>query len=222
MLELKNITIKKRNNNKILLSDFSATIAKSDVFAIMGPSGHGKSTLLNYISGLIDNTAFECSGSVVLNGLDITNTPIQGRQIGMVFQDNVLFPHMTVAQNLYYALPSGLVNSVRDGRVQNALQRAEMLGYDNAYPDEISGGQKSRIAVIRTLLSEPKCLLLDEPFSALDSQLRGAFRDFVFAQVNQEQIPTIMVTHDKIDIPKYARYCDICNPDVFNDGKATK
>ncbi|WP_416546999.1 ATP-binding cassette domain-containing protein [Limnohabitans sp. DCL3] len=126
--------------------------------------------------------------------------------MGVVFQDALFFPHMTVAENLLFAVPSictngtSLTNAQRQGRVQQALQEAELTGMGEHDPSTLSGGQRARVALMRALLAEPQALLLDEPFSKLDAALRAQLRPWVFAHVRERRIPVVLVTHDEQDV----------------------
>ncbi|EAS62367.1 ABC transporter ATP-binding protein [Vibrio angustum S14] len=170
----------------------------------MGASGCGKSTLLNYIAGHLSD-AFQAQGSLILNNNDITEVPAHLRQIGMLFQDDLLFPHLLVWENLAFALPNSIKGKDRHKLALNALEELQLSALANAYPHQISGGQRARISLTRLLLAQPQLILLDEPFSKLDSDRRAQFRDWVFNQIQQAQIPTLMVTHDKQDIPGNSR-----------------
>jgi putative thiamine transport system ATP-binding protein len=170
-------------------------IAPGEIVTLMGPSGCGKSTLLAWIGGALD-TAFSAHGAVALNGRDITALPAHQRRIGVLFQDDLLFPHLSVAQNLAFGLRAG---GDRAARVEAALADAELAGLGARDPATLSGGQRARIALLRTLLAEPEALLLDEPFGKLDVALRQRMRDFVFARARAASLPTLLVTHDPDD-----------------------
>ncbi|USE36020.1 ATP-binding cassette domain-containing protein [Endozoicomonas sp. SCSIO W0465] len=138
---------------------------------------------------------------MILDGLVLNNLPPYKRQVGLQFQDHLLFPNMTVGENLAFALPVSYKKSERRERVEQALSDCKLSGFFEQDPSMLSGGQKARISLMRTLLSEPKALLLDEPFSRLDTTLRSSFRRFVLQQVQSRRIPALMVTHDEQDIP---------------------
>ncbi|WP_419534294.1 ATP-binding cassette domain-containing protein [Endozoicomonas sp.] len=191
-------------NCQKLLDKICCRVDGGEVVSVLGPSGCGKSSLLNLICGTLPNS-FVFSGEVILEGLVLNNLPSYKRQVGIQFQDHLLFPHMTVGENLAFALPVNYKKSERQERVEQALVDCEMLGFSGQNPSMLSGGQKARISLMRTLLSEPKALLLDEPFSKLDTMLRSSFRHFVFQQVENRRIPALMVTHDEQDIPDKRR-----------------
>ena len=170
----------------------------------MGASGSGKSSVLAAIAGTLGSVAegaqaLQCSGSVHLNGDDITHLPTAQRSIGLLFQDALLFAHMTVAENLLFAVPPG-PRAQRLAQVQQALDEAGLSGYGERDPATLSGGQRARVALMRALLAQPKALLLDEPFSKLDATLRDQFRAFVFEHIRARHIPAVLVTHDAADI----------------------
>lgn len=172
------------------------TIAPGEVLTVMGPSGSGKSTLLAAILGTLPR-GFTLSGRILLNGRDVTTLPVQDRHIGILFQDDVLFPHLSVGANLAFALPPGRRD--RAARVAAALAEAGLDGFQSRDPATLSGGQRSRVALLRTLLAEPRALLLDEPFSRLDLDLRQQIRDLTFATARARGLPVVLVTHDPED-----------------------
>ncbi|WP_318473543.1 ATP-binding cassette domain-containing protein [Photobacterium leiognathi] len=196
---ISNVTITQPNDD-ILLASFSLHIAKGEIVTLMGPSGCGKSTLLNYLAGHL-NPEFTAKGTLTLNNQAITEVPAHLRNIGVLFQDDLLFPHLTVWENLAFALPNNIKGNERKHQALTALAQLELAELANAYPHQISGGQRARISLTRLLMAKPQLILLDEPFSKLDSALRLQFRDWVFQQIQQASIPTLMVTHDKQDIP---------------------
>ncbi|WP_318456737.1 ATP-binding cassette domain-containing protein [Photobacterium leiognathi] len=196
---ISNVTITQPNGD-ILLASFSLHIAKGEIVTLMGPSGCGKSTLLNYLAGHL-NPEFTAKGTLTLNNQAITEVAAHLRNIGVLFQDDLLFPHLTVWENLAFALPNNIKGNERKHQALTALAQLELAELANAYPHQISGGQRARISLTRLLMAKPQLILLDEPFSKLDSTLRLQFRDWVFQQIQQASIPTLMVTHDKQDIP---------------------
>jgi putative thiamine transport system ATP-binding protein len=178
------------------LVDLTLSIPAGEIVTIMGPSGAGKSTALAAITGTLA-PGFRISGRILMNGKDISALPTRARSIGLLFQDAVLFPHLSVGHNLAFALPAhvrGRAN--RQARVDDALASAGLTGFAPRDPATLSGGQKARVALLRTLLAEPCALLLDEPFSRLDADLRAQIRSFVFDRAAQAGIPTLLVTHD--------------------------
>ncbi|MGB2740798.1 MAG: ATP-binding cassette domain-containing protein [Cognaticolwellia sp.] len=193
-LQLENLTIMR---DKAALLSLNETIKGGEVLTIMGPSGSGKSTLLNWLTGMLPK-GFQAEGSVHLNGRDITQVASYQRHIGLLYQDALLFPHLSVANNIAFAMPKG-DKKARALKVSFALAEVGLAGLDNRQPDSLSGGQQARVALLRVLLSEPKAILLDEPFSKLDSQLRQETRELVFEQIRQHKLPAIMVTHDESD-----------------------
>ncbi|MFC3229779.1 ATP-binding cassette domain-containing protein [Marinibaculum pumilum] len=188
-----------RLHGRRLFAPLSLTVAPGQVATVMGPSGTGKSTLLALICGALD-PAFEAEGRVLLDGRDLAGLPTEARQIGILFQEPLLFPHLSVAGNLAFGLPPALRGrQARAARVREALAAADLDGFEKRDPTTLSGGQRARIAVLRTLLSEPRALLLDEPFAGLDAAARGRFRDIVFDAVRRRALPTLLVTHDGSD-----------------------
>ncbi|RSD30827.1 ATP-binding cassette domain-containing protein [Vibrio pectenicida] len=202
-LSLENITIYK-NSGETLMSDLTLSASSDEVICLMGPSGCGKSTLLSLIAGHM-SPEFQYSGSIELNGINLTQLEPHLRRVGILFQDDLLFPHLNVWQNLAFALPNKIKGEQRYQEAMSALNKVELSPLAESFPDQISGGQRARISLVRMLLAQPKLALLDEPFSKLDKELRMQFRDWVMAQLSQANIPTIMVTHDFDDIPKHGR-----------------
>lgn len=200
---LKNLAIRKTNGDT-LFSAFNINIESGEIVTLMGPSGCGKSTLLDAIAGHL-NSEFNYSGSITLNGIALDNLPAHKRKVGILFQDDMLFPHLTVWENLAFALPDSVKGAERKARAMLALKNISLTKVANSFPNQISGGQRARIALTRMLLAEPKAALLDEPYSKLDKDLRVQFRNWVVEQLQQANIPTLMVTHDKDDIPQGSR-----------------
>ena len=186
-----------RHGNAVIVA-VDQKIAQGEVLTVMGPSGAGKSTLLNYVIGRLSND-FSASGAVVLDGVDITRLPTEQRRIGILFQDDLLFPHMSVAQNLSFGLRPGGGRADRSGKIESALAEIGLVGFGDRDPTTLSGGQKVRVAMMRMLLSEPRALLLDEPFSKLDMGLRDQMRALVFGMARQRSLPVLMVSHDMAD-----------------------
>lgn len=185
--------------NRVLVDRLSLTIPPGHVVSVMGPSGSGKSSLVACLCGSIDR-AFRVEGSVTLNGRRIDHLPIERRRIGVLFQDDLLFEHMTVGENLAFAIPPGVPSSERRARVAQALKEAEMVGFEFRSPATLSGGQRARAALMRAMLSEPQALLLDEAFSRLDTSLRNRIRGFTFEVIASRNIPALQVTHDQADV----------------------
>ena len=198
-LEITNLNVSKAG--QALISELNLSVAPGEVFTLMGASGSGKSTLLNWIVGALD-PVFSVQGELWLNGVRRDTLPIEARRIGILFQDDLLFPHLSVGQNLAFALPARIQGRAERRRViESVLADVGLSGFHDRDPATLSGGQKARISVLRALLAEPEGLLLDEPFSKLDAVLRGQFRAFVYDRISQLGIPTLLVTHDPADIP---------------------
>lgn len=186
-------------HGKALFPPVNLRVEPGTIATVMGPSGVGKSTLLDAIAGHVA-PAFTLSGRVTLDGRDILALPAEARRIGLVFQDAVLFPHLSVGDNLAFGLSHDLKGrSARRAAVETALAQAGLAGLHDRDPASLSGGQRSRAALMRTLLADPAALLLDEPFSKLDAGLRDEIRAFTFAHVRERAIPALMVTHDPAD-----------------------
>lgn len=194
-LNLKQVEIR-RNGSRLMAID--AEIAPGEILTLMGPSGSGKSTLINAISGFLPKV-FSCSGTILLDGVNITSLPPERRRVGVLFQDPLLFPHFSVAENIQYALPPGGSKIKRRARVEELLEAVNLAGCGPQDPATLSGGQQARVALIRVIASEPHALLLDEPFSKLDAQLRDSVRELVFSEVKRRGLPALLVTHDSND-----------------------
>ena len=202
-LYLNDLAIRK-NDGESLFSALNVTLESGQVLALMGPSGCGKSTLLDAVAGHL-NDEFSYSGSVVLNDIQLDELPSHQREVGILFQDDLLFPHLKVWENLAFSLPNSVKGSARQQQAMAALKDIELTHLAESFPDQISGGQRARISLTRMLLAKPKLALLDEPFSKLDQELRAQFRDWVFEQLTKANIPTLMVTHDDADVPQGAQ-----------------
>jgi putative thiamine transport system ATP-binding protein len=194
-LSLQQIEIRKSGAPLIALDH---TIAPGQVLTVMGPSGVGKSTLLALITGTMA-TDFTATGTIWLNGRDITHAAPHDRRVGILFQDDLLFPHLSVGSNLAFGLKPGGSRSDRQARIDAALAEVGLEGFAPRDPATLSGGQKARVALMRMLLSEPHALLLDEPFSRLDATLRAQVRHMVFDRARARALPVLMVTHDAED-----------------------
>lgn len=174
-------------------------IAPGEVLTVMGPSGVGKSTLLSAVIGTLA-PGFRLQGRIWLNGAGITHLPPEVRRVGILFQDELLFPHLSVGQNLSFGLSAQVRGRAeRRARVDQALQDIDLDGFFDRDPATLSGGQKARVALMRMLLAEPCALLLDEPFSRLDSTLRQQIRQLVFDRAHRLGLPVLLVTHDQAD-----------------------
>ncbi len=173
-------------------------IAPGEVLTVMGPSGVGKSTLLSVVTGTLAND-FRATGRVVLDGQDITDLPPHQRMIGILFQDDLLFPHLSVGANMSFGLRAGGSRADRRAKVEAALDEVGLDGFFDRDPATLSGGQKARVALMRMLLSNPCALLLDEAFSRLDTARRAQTRNLVFDRARALDLPVLMVTHDAED-----------------------
>ncbi|MEG0099823.1 ATP-binding cassette domain-containing protein [Citrobacter sp.] len=208
MLIVQNVSL--RQGPDVLLKEVNFEVNKGDIVTIMGPSGSGKSSLFSWMVGAL-SPQFQASGELWLNSRRIDTLPTAQRQIGILFQDSLLFDHFSVGQNLLLALPANLKGSARRDEVERALERAGLVGFYPRDPASLSGGQRSRIALLRALLAQPQALLLDEPFSRLDTSLRDTFRQWVFAEVRKLGIPVVQVTHDAQDVPSAGRVLQMAN-----------
>ena len=195
-LRLEGVTI--ALGGRVLIS-ITHEVEPGEVLTIMGPSGSGKSTLLAYVGGFLDK-AFEASGRVRVGDVELTAIPPEERHVGILFQDPLLFPHMSVAGNLLFAIPAAARGkSERMRLAREALAGVELDSMESRDPDTLSGGQRARVALARVLLSSPRTLLLDEPFSKLDTDLRQQMRRLVFSKARERGLPVLLVTHDEAD-----------------------
>ncbi len=190
-------------------------IANGEVVTLMGASGSGKSTLLSFIGGDLE-PPFIANGEVLLDGTDVSQWAPERRRIGRLFQDDLLFPHLTVAENLLFGCPRG-DRDARRAAVKQALADAELEGFGDRAPHTLSGGQRARVALMRALLAAPRAMLLDEPFNRLDSELREQMRVFVFGHVRAKGIPCLLVTHDRADAPDGSRVLRLTGGEVKDD-----
>lgn len=197
-LELDALTIRLGPRTRPLVGPLTLTIAAGETVTLMGPSGSGKSTLLGAITGTLP-PAFRADGRIRLDDRDLTGVPPEHRGIGMLFQDPMLFPHLSVGGNLAFGMPRALPRRERCARIAAALDDAGLAGLEDRDPATLSGGQAARAALMRVLLTDPRALLLDEPFSRLDATLRDRVRRFVFAHIESRGLPTLLVTHDPED-----------------------
>ena len=199
MLELRNISLKWfSSKEKPFIKDLNIKVNNGKILTIFGSSGIGKSSLINVVAGVYESNLL-FTGDIVLNNKKITNTLPEKRKIGLLLQDGVVFPHLSVEQNLIFGIKKSLTNKEKYLLINEHLIKANMEGFENRYPNTLSGGQKSRVACLRAILSEPDALLLDEPFSSIDPEQRNSFRLFVANQVREKKIPCILVTHDESD-----------------------
>ena len=191
-LEIRNLTA--GYDQDVILRDFSLSVEEGEFLSLLGPSGCGKSTLLKTIAGIVPARC----GSVLLDGQDITNLPIHKRGTTVLFQDMRLFPHKSVAENVAFPLKmQGVPKEERRKRAEELLQKVQLPGYGDRRPSELSGGQQQRVALARALAAKPKLLLLDEPFSALDENLREDMRALVLQLRLEFGMTVILVTHDR-------------------------
>lgn len=191
IIEVRNI--RKSYGKHVVLQDISFSIKSGEILSIVGSSGSGKSTILKILSGMTED--FE--GRVFYDGTDVTKTSMRERKFIMMFQDFQLFPHMSVFDNVAFGLKMEKFPKERvKTEVEEYLELVELTEHRDKYPSELSGGQKQRVALIRALAVKPRLLLLDEPFSSLDTRLRETLRESTFSLIKKFKIPTVFVTHD--------------------------
>lgn len=198
-LEARNIRV--GFNGNVVLNDVSLGVAPGEIVAVLGPSGSGKSTLLRVIAGLVLPT----TGTVVIDGTDVTSTPTHKRGVGLVFQNNQLFPHMNVEDNVGYGLKIARVSAgARRERVRTLLDLVGMAAHARRDPSTLSGGEAARIALARSLAPQPRVLLLDEPLAGLDHDLRYSLADELRRVIRESGTTAIVVTHDPIEAQRIA------------------
>lgn len=199
MIELKNVS--KTYDGVSAADRISLRIEQEASFVIAGPSGSGKTTLLRMIAGLEPPD----SGEIFINGQKVSDPgriiiPPQQRGAGMVFQDAALWPHMTVFKNLEFGLTArGLKKSERNQKIKDIAAAVKLNGHLNRYPASLSGGEKQRAAIARTLILEPRIMLMDEPLSGLDTVLKEELREMIARLVKRLKIVLVYVTHDRND-----------------------
>ena len=194
MLEIDKVSI--IYDSSQLFANLSLTIKHHEIVALTGPSGSGKTTLLRCIAGLESIR----TGSIRLNGQDITNQPAHQRNIGMVFQDNQLFPHLTVGQNVAYSLKiKRAPKKITDNKVREVLSLVGLNHLIDRTVTNLSGGEAKRVAVARALITEPQVLLLDEPLTGLDADLHGRLLEDLSKLLRTRGTTVLHVTHDKAE-----------------------
>jgi putative thiamine transport system ATP-binding protein len=205
MLELRDVAISRpsgrqggsQKRGERLFEPVSCRVAPGRPVTIMGPSGAGKSSLLAWLTGVLP-AGLAGEGEVLLDGISVLSLPAHRRRLGILFQDDLLFPHMSVGENLAFGLvPGDSDRGARTARIHRALAGVELAGFADRDPGTLSGGERARVALLRVLLSEPRALLLDEPFSKLDLTLRDRFRSLVFQSATH--LPVLLVSHDPQD-----------------------
>ncbi|MEF8829318.1 MAG: ABC transporter ATP-binding protein [Haloarcula sp.] len=186
--------LRKHFDGEPAVDGISLTVAQGEFFSLIGPSGCGKTTTLRMLAGLLTPDG----GQVLLNGQDVTGRPARERETNMVFQDLVLFPHMTVAENVGYGLArSGVTEPERGQRVEDSLALVNLAGFGDRDPADLSGGQRQRVALARALVNDPTILLLDEPLASLDRALREEMQA-EFRRIQRDSDTTFLyVTHDQ-------------------------
>jgi putative thiamine transport system ATP-binding protein len=207
MLTINSLTLSRGDVR--LLTQMQLQIEPSEIVTLFGVSGSGKSSLLNWMVGDLD-PAFSASGELWLGQRRLDTLPTEQRHVGILFQDDLLFPHLSVGHNLAFAMPHHIKGpKARRQVIERTLADMGLAGFHDRDPATLSGGQRARVSLMRALLAEPKALLLDEPFSRLDAVLRTQFRAYVFEQIARLAIPTLLVTHDPADVPPGGRVIDI-------------
>lgn len=184
-----------------LFAPISFTVPPGEILTLMGPSGCGKSSLLSAVAGH-KSADFSYLGECYYQQRLLNPLPAEKRNIGILFQDDLLFPHLNIWENLAIALPNHIKKPQRKIQALKTLTELNLVELADKSPMQISGGQRARISMMRLLLAEPAVVLLDEPFSKLDKSLRSEFRNWVFAQTRNRQLPVLMVTHDVDDVPE--------------------
>lgn len=194
MSSVKIVNLTKQFNNIDVLKNINLEINQGELITLLGKSGCGKSTTLKLIAGLINPD----SGDILFDGKSILNLKTQDRNAVIVFQDYSLFPHMNVFENIEFGLKVNKIDkNLRKNRVLELINLVKLSGFEKKYPSELSGGQKQRVAIARSLAVNPKILLLDEPFSSLDINLRSEMREFILKIQKDLGVTTVLVTHDK-------------------------
>ena len=185
-------------SNTPLFAPFNLTIKKGEICLLQSESGTGKTSFLRWIAGISDKQ-MHAEGKILLNGIDITELPAEQRRVGILFSDALLFPHLTVAENIGIGVASFISGKERKELIKNSLIKAGLPGIEKQDPLTLSTGQQARVALLRTVLSNPALLLLDEPFSNLDKDIRKTLVSYVLTEIKRSNIPALMVSHDPRD-----------------------
>ncbi|MEH7114142.1 ABC transporter ATP-binding protein [Neobacillus niacini] len=205
IVEIKDLTFSFSRKEEPVINDFTFSMEKGEIVGILGQSGSGKSTLLRLISGL----EMPVKGTIKIAATTVVSESVfihpEERGVGMVFQDYALFPHMTVKDNILFGL-SRLPRKDRKLRVDEMLELVQMEEFYKRYPHELSGGQQQRIALARALAPKPNVLLMDEPFSNLDADLKESIREELGVILKKANMTCIMVTHDRHDVEAICDY----------------
>lgn len=182
-----------------LFAPLSLSADPGTVVSIVGRSGSGKSSLLKYLCGILPKE-LHGTGTIRIGKDNLTLLAPEQRRLGLLFQDPLLFPHLSVAGNLLFGLRARSDRAQRLSLVTDALEAVDLAGFGERDPATLSGGQQARVALMRVLLAEPRALLLDEPFRSLDEVTRHRVRELVFREARRRSLPTLLVTHDQDDV----------------------
>jgi len=194
MSSIKIRNLSKKFDQKSVLKSLDLEIDAGEMVALLGPSGCGKTTTLKIISGLLEAD----KGDIKFDGVSVIKEPTEKRGAVLVFQEYLLFPHLTVLENIAFGLKMrGTPEDIREERVKELLELVNLPGHEKRYPEELSGGQQQRVALARALAVDPKVLLLDEPISNLDANLREEMRELIKKIHEEKKMTTIFVTHDR-------------------------
>ena len=228
MTEVSILSLVKRYGDHAAVDNITLKVRQGEFVSLLGPSGCGKTTTLKCLAGFEEAD----DGRILFDGLDVSRLPPERRDIGMVFQNYALFPHMTVEQNLAFGLEMRRIARPEiTRRVGAALELVQLSGLGKRYPRELSGGQQQRVALARALVIEPKILLLDEPLANLDAKLRDEMRTFIRELQQRVGITTIYVTHDQAEamtmsdtvVVMFAgRIAQAADPETIYDRPASK
>lgn len=189
MLQLQHVS--KRYKNQTILEEINVTIQKGEIVSLLGPSGSGKTTILNMILGLTDVS----SGQIFFDGEDVTHTLMKKRGFNIVFQDYALFPHLNAYDNIVYGLKNKK-DKISKEEIQRYIEFLDLTPHLKKKVHELSGGQKQRVSIARTLIMQPKILLMDEPLSALDGVMKESIKERIQQIAKEFNLTTIIVTHD--------------------------
>ncbi|QED49260.1 ABC transporter ATP-binding protein [Cytobacillus dafuensis] len=219
VVEIENLTFSYSRSASPTIDEFSFSMNTGEIVGVLGQSGSGKSTLLRLISGL----EMPRKGSITIAGKLVVNDRLfvqpEDRGVGMVFQDYALFPHMTVKENILFGL-SRMAKKDRKPRVKEMLELVHMEDFGDRYPHELSGGQQQRVALARALAPKPKVLLMDEPFSNLDADLKESIREDLLLILKKANMTCMIVTHDRNDVEAICNYSITMCPLIAEQGAA--